>query len=76
MSYPITPINFGPSAFEPLEHTFKLLGFNHGILPLARFLNGGDLHAHFGVISDGNITSGKTTVRLPGGRKCHLDWNR
>lgn len=55
--------------FVPLKNGF-------GIQPMGPSpLGDGDMHDTFKSDSDGNISEGHTTVRIPGGKKIHMPWN-
>lgn len=47
-----------------------------GIQPIERLPNSGDLHDTFRVDESGQVSSGHTTVRLPGGQTVHMPWER
>lgn len=57
------------SGFKPLKGTG-----GWGIQPLGSSPLGGDTHETFKVDSEGNITGGHTTVRIPGGKEIQIPW--
>ena len=56
---------------------FKRLKDGWGIQPMGPSpLGDGDMHDTFRIDPDGNISGGHTTVRIPGGKKIHIPWDK
>jgi len=75
MSIPIKPPGSFGGPSDPVKPFFKPLKNGWGIQPMGTSPLGiGDIHDTFRVDSQGNISGGHTTVRLPGGKDIKLPW--
>jgi len=63
---------------EPMKpgSGFKRIKEDFGIQPLGPSPLGGDMHEAFNYDTEGNISGGHTTVRIPGGKEIHLPWSK
>ena len=63
---------------EPMEpgSGLKRIKGDFNIQPLGPSPLGGDIHEGFNVDTEGNISGGHTTVRIPGGKEIHLPWSK
>lgn len=59
----------GNSGFIPLNNGF-------GIQPLGPSPLGGDMHETFRVNEEGDLSSGHTTLRIPGGQEIQMPWKQ
>lgn len=62
--------NGGNTPFKPLNNGW-------GIQPMGPSpLGNGDTHDTFRIDSDGNLSGGHTTVRIPGGKDINIPWDK
>jgi len=59
---------------NPYFIPLKPLDSGWGIQPIGSSPLGGDMHETFRVDSDGEISGGHFTIRIPGGQDIHIPW--